>query len=148
MFKLETIKVADPATGELVDIQVPIRVARASVAQEGFTADGRQIMDSKPLAVPAGYHAEPAFMEAVKLYIRGELSRLVPAVGKETFEDADDFDVDDENALPVSPHELDEMQEEAPPARELARQVKRKKEATPAADKVVDSKAQDTAPKT
>lgn len=47
------------------------------------------------------------------MFVRRELSNQAAADGQETFEEADDFDVDDEPADPTTPWELNFDQEAA-----------------------------------
>lgn len=71
---------------------------------------GREIPNKTPVAIPVGYH-RPEPLESM-------IARMIRAAGvnagregKETFEEADDFDVDDDEKL-VSPYQFNEMQEE------------------------------------
>lgn len=77
----------------------------------GFDAQGREIPDSVPMEAPIGWNRPPTIQEMVQRYIRIEMSKQAAAEGQETFEEADDFDWDEEE--PLSPYELQMMQEEA-----------------------------------
>lgn len=65
-------------------------------------------------APPLDYHTE------MRRIVRDELSKHAQSQQKETFAEADDFEMDDED--PISPYELHEMQEDAeftpPPPKE------------------------------
>lgn len=70
-------------------------------------SDGRELPDPVPLAPPVGWHAQPSMFEHMREMIRGEALRAyAEAQGDESFEDAQDFDVDDDD-FPQSPHEGD-----------------------------------------
>lgn len=69
--------------------------------------EGRELPDPVPLAPPVGWHANPSMFETMRQMIRSEAVRAyAEAQGDETFEDAQDFDVDEED-FPHSPHEGD-----------------------------------------
>lgn len=68
---------------------------------------GRELPDPVPLAPPVGWHAQPSMFETMRAMIRSEaLRELAEAQGDETFEEAQDFEVDDDD-FPQSPHEGD-----------------------------------------
>lgn len=74
---------------------------------------GREVPDPRPVEWPLGLKAPLSIQDEIKRYVRAELSQAAGGAGFETFEEADDFDVDDEELL-TSPYELQEMQEERP----------------------------------
>lgn len=63
--------------------------------------------DSRPVAIPAGLKRPPTLAEDMRRMIRQELSARAAEVGEESFEEADDFRDEDEEAI-YSPHELTE----------------------------------------
>lgn len=66
---------------------------------------GREILDSTPMQPPVGYKRQPSLAETIREMVRSErLAQELAASGHETFEEADDFDVDDEYD-PTSPWE-------------------------------------------
>lgn len=66
---------------------------------------GREIVDGRPMAPPLGYKKTPSIADQVREMVRSENLRLAAiASGQETFEEADDFDVDDD-VDPTSPWE-------------------------------------------
>lgn len=75
---------------------------------------GREIPDPRPMAVPAGYDRPLSLAEQIKRMVRIELSRSAEAEGLESFEEADDFDVPEDEGDFVSPYEVREMAQEAP----------------------------------
>jgi len=52
--------------------------------------------EKKPVAIPLKYTRRPLMDETVRQLVRGELSRRAEAEGKETFEEANDFNVGDD----------------------------------------------------
>lgn len=72
---------------------------------------GREVPDQTPVEMPLGFKRPRPLNEVVQELIRKEFSRQAEAQGQETFDEANDFDVDDDE-FPVSPHELlDDEQE-------------------------------------
>lgn len=69
--------------------------------------NGREILDPTPVARTVGFERPPSMQELIQRYVRTELSRQAGQAGEETFEEADDFDVDDDPEL-KSPYEVDE----------------------------------------
>lgn len=66
---------------------------------------GREVLDPTPIAPPIGWKPEPSMVEIIRAQIAGErLRQEAEAAGKESFEEADDFDVDDDFD-PSSPYE-------------------------------------------
>lgn len=68
---------------------------------------GREIPDQTPVALPIGWKAPPTLHEQIQRYIRNEVSRQAAELGEETFEEADDFYVEDDPEM-RSPYEIDD----------------------------------------
>lgn len=67
---------------------------------------GREYPDPRQLQTPAKFAKAPSMDEKLRQMVRQELSRHAGDVGAETFEEADDFDVgDDDEFDPFSPYE-------------------------------------------
>lgn len=67
--------------------------------------DGREIPDPVPIAPPIGWFKQPSMFDQVRDMVRSEHLRLyAEAQGAESFEEANDFEVEDE-MFPTSPHE-------------------------------------------
>lgn len=81
---------------------------------------GWEVPDPTPVAWPAGVRRPETLTEQIRRLVRLEVSQVAAAQGMETFEEADDFDVDDDDGEFVSPYELTEMQEEAIIARDAS----------------------------
>lgn len=66
---------------------------------------GREIPDPTPMAPPVGYKRQPTMVEIIRQQIQGEaLRRAAAEMGKESWQEADDFDVGDDYD-PTSPWE-------------------------------------------
>lgn len=68
--------------------------------------DGKEIMNSVPMEMPIGFRRPLTMAEQIAQATRHEVSMWAAARGAETFEEADDFDVDDD-VDPTSPWELE-----------------------------------------
>ena len=77
----------DPETGEFL--------------QDEF---GRELPDPTPVAPPLGYVKQPSMFDIIRAQVQQQLSAIALAEGKESWEDAEDFDVGDDFD-PISPHE-------------------------------------------
>lgn len=78
-----------------------------------YDEQGREILDPTPVAMPVGFKRPPTLDERIRAFVRTELSRQAAEEGNETFEEADDFYVEEEEESPLSRYELTPMQEEA-----------------------------------
>jgi len=106
-----------PVTGEVLDHK-----------GRRLTPEGREILDPTPVAPPVGYKKQPSMADHIRDMVRSErLRQEAEAAGAESFEEADDFDVDDDPEI-STPYEVYETE----PVRELARRLK-EEEATPPA---------------
>lgn len=84
-----------------------------------FTHGGYTYTDETPMEPPIGYDPQPSLVDRIRQMVRRELSDQAEADGFESFEDADDFDVEDD-AFPQSGYEHDE---EKPSVRELKKRL-------------------------
>lgn len=71
-------------------------------------SDGVEKLDHTPVAVPVD-SGPPTLREQVRELVRHELSRAAAQGGWETFEESDDFDIPDDEDLPLTPYEMQEM---------------------------------------
>lgn len=78
---------------------------------------GYEIPDSEPVALRPGIKRPLTIQEQIKQMIRHEASMAAQENGHETFEEANDFDVDDE-IDPISGYEVTYMVDEMPVAEE------------------------------
>lgn len=73
---------------------------------KGLREDGQPELDPVPLAPPIGYKKHPSMVEIVRDMVRGEKLRLEALEsGHESFEEAEDFDIDDDGPVLRSEHE-------------------------------------------
>lgn len=79
-----------------------------------YNEKGQEIPDPTPVSIPLGY-GHPESLESIIARMVGvQISKQAAARGFETFEEADDFDVNDEEVDPLSSHEMTSMEEEVP----------------------------------
>lgn len=96
---------------------------------------GRELCDATPMEPPIGYNPQPTLVEQMRAMIQGERLRMAAMEGGfETFEEADDFEMD-EDPFPRSVHEVDEF---STPVREL-KERQRKADAPPSPPKPASS---------
>lgn len=76
-----------------------------------YNSKGQQIPDNTPVEVPINLSMPLSVPEQIARGIRLELSRQAQSRGMESFDDADDFDMDDDD-LPFSPYEIIDMKPE------------------------------------
>jgi len=68
--------------------------------------DGKEYPDPVPTAPPVGYTNPPDLMTMIRTMIHSESLRQQLAIhDEETFEEADDFDIPDDPADPLTPYE-------------------------------------------
>lgn len=78
------------------------------MATVGIDADGFLIPDPVPLAPPIGYKRQPSMVEVVRNMVRSERLALEAELeGYETFEESEDFEVDDDFDTPGTEWEND-----------------------------------------
>lgn len=77
-----------------------------------YNSKHEEIPDKKPIALPLGYRAPEPLANMIARLIRVE-SLKAEAEGMESFEESDDFDIEDDDQL-VSPYQMTQMQEEHP----------------------------------
>lgn len=76
---------------------------------------GHEVPDATPVAMPVGFRKPESLQDQIQRLVRNELSARAASQGMETFEEADDFDVgDDDGDNFRSKHELDDEQERFP----------------------------------
>lgn len=101
----------DHETGEVVDVEdtlVSLEEVSAQLA-ELRSQDKDKVFewpDPRPMSPPLGYIPETSLSEKIRQMVRSEHLRYAAMnSGMETFEEADDFDVDDDFD-PSSPYEM------------------------------------------
>lgn len=73
---------------------------------------GREVPDGRPVSVPHNWQRPLSLHEEIKRFVRQELSARAADEGEESFEEADDFEVDEDPDL-FSPYELRDAPVEA-----------------------------------
>lgn len=67
--------------------------------------DGKEYGDPVPMAPPVGLTRSPSLAEQIRSMVRRELSEAAHDQGMETFEESEDFEVDDDPLDPHTPYE-------------------------------------------
>lgn len=82
------------------------------VSEEGVKAvrlddKGREVPSSERPVIPLGFKKPESLNEMVQRFVRHAVSVQAQQAGFESFEDADDFDVDGDDVLPDTPYETE-----------------------------------------
>ena len=106
---LERQTFRNPHKTEIVTLEGEVtsvgKIMEANPKGKPLDAEGREVFDPTPVAPPVGYVKQPSLFEQVRDMVRGEALRLyADAQDMESFEEADDFDVDDDYD-PRTPYE-------------------------------------------
>lgn len=72
-----------------------------------FDHRGHELPDPTPVAIPVGLKRPESLQDQIRRLVRNELSAHAVAHGRESFEEADDFEVEDDPPDPRTPWELD-----------------------------------------
>lgn len=108
---------------------IPTAKDTITTVEIGHKAEGKEVPDPLPLAVhepkPLTLQEEIARMVGYHLSMRDD--------GPESFEEADDFDFDDDSDI-LSPYEFHDMQDEEPVEPEQARSEQSEREPVPPPD--------------
>ena len=101
-------------------------------SSSGIGADGKEYPDPVPLAPPVNLRRPDPLDELVRRYVRHELSQRMEAEQWESFEEADDFEIEDDPLDRLTDYE---KVFEPPPAKEVtpAAAAASPKEPSPAA---------------
>lgn len=74
-----------------------------------YTADFKfEIPDQTPMEIPLGFKMPMSLADQIRQMVRTQLSAQAEAQGEETFEEADDFEID-EDPSPISVYEMQDM---------------------------------------
>lgn len=72
----------------------------------GIGPDGKEYPDPHPLEPPVGFVPPPDLMDTIRRMVQSEMGKAVlDQHGMETFEEAGDFDIEDDPGDPLTPHE-------------------------------------------
>lgn len=84
-----------------------------------------EVLDNTPVALPTRLRLPQNRTDQIRAFIRQEMSRSALEAGHETFEEADDIEPDDDDALPLTRYELMELEPPVPePPTPLKKPVK------------------------
>lgn len=72
-----------------------------------FSSKGHEIPDPTPVTIPVHLRKTESMDERIARIVQYSVSQSAAALGLETFEDADDFDIPDDPADPSTPYEQD-----------------------------------------
>lgn len=88
----------------------------AKLSERCQTLGGLEIPDATPMEPPIGYNPQPSMMDHIRNLVRAEQFRQeMDRAGNDTFEEADDFDVEDDPE-PVSAYNVpDDLDPVSPP---------------------------------
>ncbi len=76
-----------------------------------YDSQNREIVDQTPVEMPLGYRTPEPLQSLIQRLVRVE-SANAQREGKETFEEADDFETGEDEPMMTSPYEMTQMQEE------------------------------------
>lgn len=74
-----------------------------------YNERGEELPDDTPIEMPLKFKRPPTLQEQIKAMVRREVSISAAEQGFETFEESDDFDVEDGDELPPSNYEFKDM---------------------------------------
>lgn len=83
------------------------------MANSKIDKEGREVLDPVPMALPLNFKHPPSLNDLVRSMVRNVMSDAARDAGHESFEEADDFDIEDEQLDPQSPWEMNFDQESA-----------------------------------
>src|SRR5262245_12009423 len=74
-------------------------------ASAGIDQQGKEVPDPVPMSPPIGYTPPQQLDELIRAYVRRELSAAAAQDDFETFDEADDFDIEDDPLDPLTEYE-------------------------------------------
>lgn len=101
--KLEAVR--DAAKEDLIAHYELVAAAQSEEGLAFLNLLGQEVPDPTIVDPPLGYVPQPDLMELMRRMIRNELSQAIDHTEVETFEEADDFDIDDDPVDYSSPYE-------------------------------------------
>lgn len=79
--------------------------------------NGYEPVDNTPVEIPTRLRLPQTRTDQIRQFIREEISRAAHNQGIETLEESDDIEPDDEDAMPYSRYELQNLEPFEPPAK-------------------------------
>lgn len=89
-------------------LDMPVKLDK--LIQSGYDQFGREVPDPNPIEMPVGYE-RPESLEEMIARMVNVVSRQAADAGYESEDEANDFDINNEE-IPNSPYQYDDMQEE------------------------------------
>lgn len=91
-----------------VKFRLPFSEYLDKLAGRNQTKEGAEIPDPTPMEPPINYVKQPSLASQIRDMVRSEaLRQAAEAQGYETFEEADDFEIEDEPDLAATPYEAE-----------------------------------------
>lgn len=95
----------ESAYADLIDHYIAVAINGSE--DYGFlNVMGHEVPDPTIVEPPLGYIQQPDLMEQMRRMVRSELSRIADLQEMETFEEADDFDIDEDPVDYSTPYEI------------------------------------------
>lgn len=97
---------------------------------KGFNEKGEELIDDTPVEIPVALRKVVDIRDEMLAYVQTHLSRMADEAGEESFEESEDFEVDDDPA-PIGEHELSDLEDRLSPGewrRMIGERIKRDKE--------------------
>lgn len=70
-----------------------------------FDKQGREILDPTPVEMPVGMKRPESLQQMIQRLVRAQISQAAVDDGHESFEEANDFDIDEDDDLPLTVYE-------------------------------------------
>lgn len=97
--------------------------------------NGAELHNPTPVSIPIGQQRPPTLKEQIQRVLRTELSNQAASQGHETYEEANDFDIDDDDTM-YSPYELQPMQDDLEPIVDKPEPAKKEPAPEPEPEKI------------
>lgn len=68
---------------------------------------GQEVPDPTPVEMPAGFKHPESLESQIRRLVRGAMSDASEQAGFESFDDADDFEIEDDDIDPATPYEME-----------------------------------------
>lgn len=69
--------------------------------------NGHELLDNTPVELPLGFEHPESLEDRIRRLVRTSVSSHAAEQGAETFEEADDFDIPDDDSDPITPFEME-----------------------------------------
>lgn len=97
----------EAARVDLINHYIEVAINRSAEDEYGFlNVMGHEVPDPTVIEPPLGYIPQPDLMEQMRRMVQNEMSRIAALQEFETFEEADDFDIDEDPVDYTTPYEM------------------------------------------